>query len=273
MQLERLREAYRDAASRDAARELPTGGRRRYEVALRFALQRLEEGVEIGAYLDGEYPHRRLTLLDVGAGNGGVSLGLAATRPHRVVAIDLVPNQTLASLKQTNDLSVLQVVASADRLPFKAAAFDAVLCLETVEHLPDVQTAAAEMMLALKPGGQVMLTTPPRLRFLLRGDPHFDVRALLLLPDRLQRFVVEHVLRRGSYDVTHTFWFAPSIIRMFPTRGRTETLINIPWPPPPRRGREWWELLRHHLFKRLRHVLWDRIVIYRADDARSPART
>lgn len=261
--LERLRDLYRDVASHDAARELATGGRRRYECNLRFAMQRLEEGVEVGAYLDREYPGQRLTALDVGAGNGGVSLGLAATREHFIVAIDVVPNGTLAALKRSTGVKVQQVVASADQLPFKSRAFDVILCLETVEHLPDVKTAALEMMETLSAEGQVMLTTPPRFRFLFRGDPHFDIPGLLLLPDRMQRFFVERLLRRGTYDVTHTFWFAPSIIRMFAGRGRTETLINIPWPPPPRRGRQWWELFRHHFFKRLRHVLWDRIVIYR----------
>jgi 2-polyprenyl-3-methyl-5-hydroxy-6-metoxy-1,4-benzoquinol methylase len=263
VKLDRLRELYRDVASHDAARELATGGRRRYECNFRFAMQRLDEGVEVGTYLDKEYPAQRLTILDVGAGNGGVSLGLAATRDHFIVAIDVVPNQTLAELKRASGLHVRQVVASADQLPFRPGSFDVVLCLETVEHLPDVPAAASEIMQTLRARGQVMLTTPPRFRFLFRGDPHFDIRGLLLLPDALQRLVVERLLRRGSYDVTHTFWFAPSIIRLFAGRSRTETLINIPWPPPPRRGRQWWELFRHHFFKRLRHVLWDRIVIYR----------
>lgn len=261
--LETLRTRYLEAVARDIADEIPATDRHRYECNLRFAHQRIEEGREIASYLRREYGNRRLTILDAGAGNGGVALSLAAESNHCVVALDVVPNQTLADLRRSTGIAVRQVVATADQLPFRASAFDVVLCLDTIEHLPDARKAGEEMMQVIRSAGQIMITTPARVRFLFRRDPHFGIPGLLLLPDAWQRALFVKWLRRGGWDVEHIYWLARSIIALFPMRGRTETLINIPWPPPPRRRADWWQLLRHHVFKRLRQVLWDRIVIYK----------
>ena len=131
------------------------------------------------------------------------------------------------------------------------------LCLETIEHLLEPRTAAQEMMRLLRPGGQVMITTPARLRFLTRPDPHYQVRGLMLLPDRLQRRVIVDKLKlTRTYDVEHIFWTAGGVIHLFPHRGRVETLVAIPWPGRPRN-------LREALWKLFRRLLWDRIVIYK----------
>jgi hypothetical protein len=113
------------------------------------------------------------------------------------------------------------------------------------------------MMRVLRGGGLVMITTPARLRFLAKPDPHFQVRGLLLLPDSWQRRVVVDRLRRTrDYDVVHIFWSAGGIARMFPQRARVETLVAIPWPGRPRN-------LRELLWKIFRRFLWDRIIVYR----------
>ena len=73
-------------------------------------------------------------------------------------------------------------------LPFDDAAFDLVLCAETIEHVRDVQLLLSEARRVLRPGGTLALTTPaspplmrppdplsPHLRFLTRSS----LRALL----------------------------------------------------------------------------------------------
>jgi SAM-dependent methyltransferase len=160
-------------------------------------------------------------------------------------------------LRCRSALPIDQVLASAAQLPFEDASFDAVLCLETIEHLPDPAGAAREMMRVLKPGGQVMITTPARLRLLWKPDPHYAVRGLLLLPDGMQRRVVESRGLTDDYDVQHIYWTAGGIIRRFPGRARVDTLVAIPWPGRPRN-------LREVLWKVFRRLLWDRIVVWKA---------
>jgi len=253
---DRLREAYREIALRNLQQAIPIDDRR-YEFNRLFALNRVNEGIELVPHFEGKYSGRPLVIVDVGAGNGGAAIALANERRNLVVAMDLVPNPTLVALRKVTGIPVRQVVASAFHLPFRDRTVDVVLCLETVEHLERLRQAAAEMMRLLTSDGQIMITTPARLRFLFAPDPHFAIPGLLLLPDRVQKFVVQRWFRRVEhYDVHHLYWTAWGIIRAFPGRGRTETLVGIPWPGRPRN-------LREILWKIFRHLLWDRIIIYR----------
>jgi SAM-dependent methyltransferase len=224
MDVERLRALYESIAIAGLERTVARDARH-YESNVAFARQRFQEGVELAASFHDKYNGRPLHILDLGAGTGGVSAALAASGKHRVVAVD--------------------------------GSFDVVLCLETIEHLPNARASAREMMRVLRSGGQVMITTPARLRFLWKPDPHYQVRGLAALPDAMQRKVVVDKLKlTDSYDVQHLFWTAGGMIRMFPNRGRVETLVAIPWPGRPRNVKE-------ILWKVFRRLLWDRIVIYK----------
>lgn len=260
---ETLRQTYRRLALDRIAQEIP-GDDPAFACNVAFVENRLEEGRELATHFAGEYAGRSLVVLDVGAGIGGVAVGLGNEPANFMIALDVVFNPVLHQLPLVTGVPVRHVIASADALPFRSGAIDVVLCLETLEHLPRARESAREMMRVTRGGGQIMITTPARARYLLRPDPHLAIRGLLLLPDGLQKVVVERWLRRrGGYDVEHTFWLAPSILRLFPDRARSETLVNVPWPPPPRTPAMWWGLARHHFWKRLRHILWDRIVIYK----------
>jgi len=121
-------------------------------------------------------------LLDLGAGNGAVELAMQAGG-YSVVSVDAGWND------DARRLDARRVVADAAALPFRNEAFDGLLLLETVEHLPDVVAAARESFRVLRPGAPALVTTPPRWRYALRPDPHFGIRFLLLLPPPLQRAV------------------------------------------------------------------------------------
>ncbi|MFP4389769.1 MAG: class I SAM-dependent methyltransferase [Desulfococcaceae bacterium] len=54
------------------------------------------------------------------------------------------------------------VRASATALPFPDAAFDAVICAEVLEHVPDHRRAAAEAVRVLRPGGDLAVSVPRR---------------------------------------------------------------------------------------------------------------
>lgn len=228
-----------------------------YDANVEFVKQRFREGEELAGYFRSKFGDRNLRILDLGAGAGGVSLALAADPRFVVTAADVVLNPDLAEARGVAASRAEQAIASAHELPFADGAFDAVLCLETIEHLPHASASAREMMRVTKSGGLVMITTPARLRWLLKPDPHYQVRCLLALPDALQRrVVVDRLKLTRDYDVQHIFWTAGGMIRKFPNRARAETLVAIPWPGRPRNVRE-------VLWKVFRRLLWDRIVIWK----------
>lgn len=166
---------------------------------------RVEEGRGVGQWFLRHGHAGRV--LDISAGNGGVSIGMANFAAFDVTAADIVINQDLFSLRRDVPLPVTQVAANGHNLPFRSATFDIILCLDTVEHVPQPELLAAEIMRVLRRGGLCMITTPARLRHLFGRDPHYGIPGLLLLPDRLQRAVGSFLLgRTTSYDVEHIFW-------------------------------------------------------------------
>jgi SAM-dependent methyltransferase len=79
-------------------------------------------------------------VLEVGCGNGALATRLA--QAHAVVAVDV----TLGSARETARRAGCTVaVAGLPALPFADHAFDTVVCAHTLEHIPDLYAAAAEL--------------------------------------------------------------------------------------------------------------------------------
>lgn len=98
------------------------------------------------------------------------------------------------------DYGGLHVVGDLARMPVKDAAFDAVLCTETLEHLTDPQTFLGEAARVLRPGGRLFLTAP--FQFREHQEPHdyfrYTRHGLALLLERAG-FVDASVEPEGGY--------------------------------------------------------------------------
>lgn len=219
-----LRQAYlvwsEQALARWLPREAPHFGQ-----TLTWVHHRFDEGQSIGADVAMGLERSRIRpspwrVLDLGAGNGGISLGVAQEGRLRVVACDAHLNGEVPELLAATGKSFRYAVARGERLPFDAQTFDAVLLLDVIEHLRDAVVAGREVARVLAPGGIVVVTTPPRARFLFKGDPHLGIWGLALLPAELQRLIAEKMLRRTkAYDVHHLYLRARGIARQFPGLG------------------------------------------------------
>jgi SAM-dependent methyltransferase len=165
--------------------------------------------------------------------------------------------------RRTGAQRVHQLAGRGEALPFRAGAFDAVVCLDSFEHFARPETIGREILRVLRPGGACLLTTPARLKYLFRPDPHQGLRGLLLLPDALQRLVVGRWLRRRPpYDVHHTYWHLGELLARFPGRGRIEVFWDRAFP-----GTRW---LRDRFWYKYRHFLWDRLLIFKPAPGERP---
>jgi len=104
-----------------------------------------------------------LEILDVPAGNGLLAEQLRS-RGHRVTCADI------------NAARPEYVFSDMERpLPFGDSSFDAVICLEGIEHVIDSYALVREFSRILRPGGFVVVSLPnvqafySRLEFLLTG--------------------------------------------------------------------------------------------------------
>ena len=101
-------------------------------------------------------------LLDVGCGNGAQTVQLL-DRFRQVVGLDVVRehletfHRALAGFDGTNCSTVLY---DGTRMPFHDGEFDAVLSIETLEHVRSEQQLLSEIRRVLRPEGMLVLSVP-----------------------------------------------------------------------------------------------------------------
>ena len=104
-------------------------------------------------------------LLDVACGAGGPALRIAAKTGCSVVGIDVHEQavSTACSLAIQRGLSgraEFRVVDAAQQLPFSEASFDAITCIDAVNHFFDRPRVIAEWARLLNVGGRLLFTDP-----------------------------------------------------------------------------------------------------------------
>lgn len=99
-------------------------------------------------------------VLDIACGEGYGSQMLATQGARLVIGIDInfevLQGCHARALSQKTNF----VQATAINLPTVAEAFDAIVCLETLEHVQDAASCLAEFSRLLKPTGYLILSTP-----------------------------------------------------------------------------------------------------------------
>src|SRR3954462_4149650 len=108
--------------------------------------------------------------LDLGVGDGRLATTIRAAQ---LVGSD-VSKVALDRARTRLPDAELVLLEPDESLPFADNEFDLVTCIETLEHVRDVQLALSEIRRVLRPGGRLALTTPAsaRWRVLFRGVEH-----------------------------------------------------------------------------------------------------
>jgi SAM-dependent methyltransferase len=104
-------------------------------------------------------------LLDVACGAGGVTVHLAQVTGCEATGVDQeeagLANARRLAREAGIDARARFLQADASRpLPFDDGSFDAVLCIDALNHLPGRQAVFADWARALTPGGKLLFTDP-----------------------------------------------------------------------------------------------------------------
>lgn len=104
-------------------------------------------------------------LLDVACGSGGPTLRIARTTGCRVDGVDVHADglraaRHAAGTAELEGRASFHLVDGAGPLPFQDDTFDAVMCIDAINHLPDRPAVLAEWHRVLAPGGRLVFTDP-----------------------------------------------------------------------------------------------------------------
>ncbi|HEV7122004.1 MAG TPA: bifunctional 2-polyprenyl-6-hydroxyphenol methylase/3-demethylubiquinol 3-O-methyltransferase UbiG [Rhodanobacter sp.] len=181
------------------------------------------------AYIAARNELRGARVADVGCGGGLLSETLASAGAH-VTAIDLgrkVIEIAKLHLHESNLYIDYRVQSSADLAAAEPAGFEAVCCMELIEHVPDPAALVEDLAAMLRPGGRLFMSTINRtpLAFgaaivgaeyltgmLPRGTHHY---AQFLKPSELARLLrnagleLEDVSGLGYNPVNRKAWLSP----------------------------------------------------------------
>jgi len=103
--------------------------------------------------------------LEVASGSGGPALYLANQCGCRVTGVDVNSNGIATAVQAARRAGVADRVAfkvadATAPLPFADNRFDAVLCIDSMNHFPDRLQVLREWHRVLKPGGRAVFTDP-----------------------------------------------------------------------------------------------------------------
>jgi 2-polyprenyl-3-methyl-5-hydroxy-6-metoxy-1,4-benzoquinol methylase len=104
-------------------------------------------------------------LLDVACGAGGPALRIAEKTGCSVIGIDVHEQaisyaKSLAHRRGLTGRTEFLIANAAAKLPFSESEFDAVTCIDAVNHLPDRLAVIADWVRVLKPSGRLLFTDP-----------------------------------------------------------------------------------------------------------------
>lgn len=97
-------------------------------------------------------------VLDIACGNG-FGTKMLANKAYFVVGADIDDKVLSYAQKHNNARNIMYIKADAAEMPFAEHSFDAVVSMETLEHVED-KIFLKEIKRVLKPGGTLILSTP-----------------------------------------------------------------------------------------------------------------
>jgi ubiquinone/menaquinone biosynthesis C-methylase UbiE len=101
-----------------------------------------------------------MAVLDFACGTGyGVGL-LQAAGGARVVGLDRALDAVLHAREHYGNDAAQFAAGDATQLPFRTEAFDLVVCMETIEHVSEVDQLLGELRRVLRRSGTILFSTP-----------------------------------------------------------------------------------------------------------------
>lgn len=140
------------------------------------------------AWFDRQIDWRGKAVLDLGCAGGFMAEALAQ-RGAQVTGIDPAA-EAIAAARAHADASDMRIgydVGMGEALPYSDASFDAIVCVDVLEHVSDLSRVMAEISRTLRPGGLFLFDT-------INRNPLARLATITVAEDILR------LLPRGTHD-------------------------------------------------------------------------
>jgi len=169
-------------------------------------------------------------VLDVACGSGGPSIRIAQRTGCRVLGIDVHADGLARAAEAAKKLGLadrvrFQQVDAAAALPFATASFDALICIDAINHLRERPRVLAEWARVVKPGGRILFTDPIVVTGALSNEEiaiRSSIGYFLFVAPETDRQMLEAVGCEVIRVKNHTANMAHAARRWFAARARRE---------------------------------------------------
>jgi SAM-dependent methyltransferase len=146
-------------------------------------------------------------LLDLACGSGKPTLRIAQKTGCRVSGLDLHTKGIASAQASAKELGYegradFRAGDAAARLPFEECGFDAITCIDAINHLPDRPRVLKEWRRVLKPGGRLLFTDPIVLTGQMTSE-EIAIRASIGLFVFVPAGLDEALLEQAGFEVEH----------------------------------------------------------------------
>jgi ubiquinone/menaquinone biosynthesis C-methylase UbiE len=208
-----MREYQADFSANSQAMFDPEGRQRKAATMVRV----LEEDIAA--------PLNTLNLLNVG-GSAGLIDEFLSRHFRDVTSIDIDEKAIAYAASQFQSENLHFTIGDALNMTFPDESFDAVVCSQVYEHVPDAKQMMDEIYRVLTPGGVVYFAAGNRIMF---NEPHYNLPLLSVLP----RFLAHTYIKLSGkadyyYEKHYTYWGLKRLVRNFQRRDYTAAIINDP---------------------------------------------
>lgn len=105
-------------------------------------------------------PSRRMHILDVGSGGGMLTESLPYYFPNAVIHGCDISRTAISYAKKFGSGTIPYGVIRGKHFPYKDSVFDICICLDVLEHVPDIEFFLQEVKRVLKKNGKFFLVVP-----------------------------------------------------------------------------------------------------------------
>lgn len=187
--------------------------------------RRAKRVIRVFANYYGKTKLNKMMLLDVGSSTGIIDNVLAASF-KKVVGVDIDTKAVAFAKKRFRKRNLNFNAMDSMKLSFNDNTFDAVVCMQVYEHVPDAKKLFKEIRRVLKPNGVCYLSAINRL---WPWEPHYNLFFLSWLPKPLANIYLRLTGKaKYYYESPLSYWGLKKILAGFKVIEYTSKIIRDP---------------------------------------------